>query len=95
MSRTRIEAGDGDSRHGTDNGYSHLKCRCEQCTAARAAYKTNVLKPKRVAKGIPDGDPRHGTEYGYCDYGCRCRSCTDAWAKAAASRRRRRRARSQ
>lgn len=29
----------GDPRHGTSNGYTNLKCRCDACRAAWAAYK--------------------------------------------------------
>jgi hypothetical protein len=90
-----IEAGDGDRRHGTENGYVNLHCRCEQCKAAHAAHKANVLNPRRFAKGIPDGDSRHGTVNAYGNFGCRCRACTDAWSKAGLERYRRRRARDQ
>lgn len=27
-----------DPRHGTENGYSNLRCRCDRCTDAHATY---------------------------------------------------------
>lgn len=33
-----IQPGDGDSRHGTANGYKNHKCRCDECQAGWAAY---------------------------------------------------------
>lgn len=32
--RDRIVEGDGDPRHGTTNGYSNLRCRCDDCRDA-------------------------------------------------------------
>ena len=36
--RATIHEGDGDSRHGTENGYTNLRCRCELCRQAHADY---------------------------------------------------------
>jgi len=32
--KNRIVPGDGDSRHGTLNGYTNHACRCDLCTEA-------------------------------------------------------------
>lgn len=34
--KSRITPGDGDSRHGTSNGYNNLECRCQPCRDAHA-----------------------------------------------------------
>lgn len=36
--QTAFIADGTDPRHGTLNGYSNLKCRCDRCKAAAAAY---------------------------------------------------------
>jgi hypothetical protein len=38
MPRSVISEGDGDPRHGTRNGYTNLRCRCERCTVAASRY---------------------------------------------------------
>lgn len=44
--RPTISPGDGDPRHGTDNGYVNLRCRCDSCrqahTEAVAEYRSSV-----------------------------------------------------
>ena len=35
-----IEPGDGDPRHGTNNGYTNYGCRCAACRAANTAEYT-------------------------------------------------------
>lgn len=81
MSRSEpIVPGDGDPRHGTVNGYTNLKCRCDKCKQAIRDQK---------AAGLPDPeDPRHGTASGYVNNGCRCARCTEA-QRADCERRRR------
>jgi len=38
--KLRIFPGDGDHRHGTENGYSNLGCHCPECREAhRLHYK--------------------------------------------------------
>lgn len=34
-----IYPGDGDHRHGTENGYNNLGCRCEDCRIAWSEYQ--------------------------------------------------------
>ena len=67
-----------DPRHGTNNGYMNLRCRCDACKAA--GRQANLeQKQKRLARGLPDGDRRHGTCNGYTNWGCRCGACRSAW----------------
>jgi hypothetical protein len=72
----RIYPGDGDPRHGTENGYGNLSCRCVACTGAHADYCA-WLQSRRAGTLAPD-DPRHGTDNGYSNYECRCAPCTAA-----------------
>ena len=74
-----------DPRHGTNNGYSNLKCRCPRCRAAWAA----TVQKDRHARKVPDHV--HGTENGYTNYRCRCTPCKTAWATATSDRRQARR----
>lgn len=61
--------------HGTENGYSHYKCRCNLC---RSANTKAYLKWKKSIYGtIPK---IHGTT-SYSTYGCRCEICSVAHAK--------------
>ena len=84
--RHQLLPGDGDLRHGTVNGYSNLRCRCERCRAAWTAYVTLYRLPgvtqRRAAqergetyvtaKGIT-----HGLT-GYQSHSCRCDVCRRA-----------------
>lgn len=66
-----------DPRHGTWNGYQNLKCRCQDCRTAWAAY-TFERRRLRAAR-LPDNpDVKHGEVNTYLNHGCRCRPCTDA-----------------
>lgn len=79
---------DDDPRHGTENGYGNLGCRCAGCRAANAARRRNYLARVR-ANGRILG--KHGTEVAY-DSGCRCDECRNNHnAKANARYRARRR----
>lgn len=69
-----IVPGDGDPRHGTENGYGNLRCRCTACRGAHADY----IADKKRDRWLPPDDPRHGTCNGYGNYNCRCTPCTDA-----------------
>ncbi len=76
--RPTITEGDGDPRHGTDNGYDNLRCRCPACRAAWAVV-VQRRKAKRVERGAVDPSVvPHGTKGGYYNWGCRCRLCRDA-----------------
>lgn len=46
----RIEHGlsDGDSRHGTTNGYTKWGCRCDPCRTTANAYKRRRRQVKRA-----------------------------------------------
>ena len=52
MGRSVITPGDGDDRHGTDNGYDNLSCRCPECTEAHAVAHSSryVDNPERREK---------------------------------------------
>ena len=76
-----IEEGDGDPRHGTNNGYQNLRCRCRPCTDAFAAY--TLVKHHARRGSLAPGDSRHGTYNGYRNYGCRCVDCKAASAAYA------------
>lgn len=39
-----------DPRHGTNNGYSNLGCRCDRCKAAKAAMHQVYLERRRAEK---------------------------------------------
>lgn len=53
-----IKAGDGDPRHGTNNGYTNYGCRCDLCRKANAIYVSEYRKknPEKIAdqKAIRD-----------------------------------------
>lgn len=66
-----------DPRHGTLNGYSNQRCRCDACRAAWAAY-TSKLRERRSTTLAPD-DLRHGRYTTYSNHKCRCESCRAAW----------------
>jgi hypothetical protein len=46
-----LRPGDGNSRHGTRNGYQYHQCRCNDCRAAWAAYARDLRRRKREANG--------------------------------------------
>ena len=52
MQRSIITPGDGDHRHGTDNGYDNLSCRCAECTEAhRTAHHAYMHRdPERLER---------------------------------------------
>jgi hypothetical protein len=60
----------GDPRHGTENGYKNLGCRCDACTTASTEYSRangySSYKPARCACGNPKNVLSQ-----------RCRSCYD------------------
>lgn len=77
-----------DPRHGTQNGYGNLGCRCDRCKEANrlnhAAYMAKVRRTRHLAHG----DVQHGTSYRY-DVGCRCDDCRGAHnAKSRETKRR-------
>lgn len=65
-----------DPRHGTQNGYTNLRCRCSKCRASNAAY-CNELKLRRSSRTVPDR--LHGTVNAYTNYLCRCPDCRMAY----------------
>lgn len=88
-----------DPRHGTDNGYSNLGCRCRRCRDAHNAkclayqHTTGRHKPweKYVAERKAEAEARdnHGTEGRYVNGKCRCDSCRKASREARRRRRER------
>lgn len=75
VSEDRREHRNTINTHGY-GGYT-LGCRCEICTAAKAAY----MSEKRIAAtasaqpGIAVTGVTHGTRSAYKDKGCRCEKC--------------------
>jgi hypothetical protein len=67
----------GDPRHGTDNGYTNLGCRCAWCTAAHKDAKTGQRKT---------GTVRVHSRIGYSN-GCRCPVCREGHRVYMAERR--------
>ena len=78
-----------DHRHGTDNGYRNLNCRCRACRDANAA-SVRRARESRAARKVPDHV--HGTSNGYGNWRCRCAPCRAAWARDAAVQKARRKA---
>lgn len=58
--------------HGTPNGYSNKKCRCDKCRVAWNEY----CRARKAARN-PANAP-HGTATGYQNHGCRCAECRAA-----------------
>lgn len=56
-----------DPRHGTDNAYGNLGCRCDPCKEAHRVYQ--------LARG---SRYPHGTAARYSLGGCRCDACKGA-----------------
>src|SRR5664279_2043764 len=57
--------------HGTYNGYSNRKCRCDECRAAAAEFTRN-LRARKVL--VEPSEVPHGKN-GYDNFGCRCEIC--------------------
>mgnify|MGYP006921487216 CR=1 FL=1 len=77
-----------DLRHGTENGYVNLRCRCTACRAAFAAAQRVYRERRAVMLAAGLIEARHGTESTYKNYLCRCPECRFAKSKADAARRR-------
>jgi hypothetical protein len=82
---TRID--DTDPRHGTENAYNNLHCRCDHCRQAWAKAVA-ARRQRRISRPIPSHV--HGTENGYNNYRCRCRACTYEYSNAYHARNQRR-----
>lgn len=70
--RKTIQEGDGDHRHGTQNGYINLRCRCADCREAwrvydRARNRTRRQRPYggQAVCGVPGCESPHLKE-GLC-----------------------------
>jgi hypothetical protein len=66
-----------DPRHGTTNGYTNLRCRCDPCRAAHAA---NVRR-QRAQRALQE-PPQHGLDSTYLNWRCRCPDCRNAHRQA-------------
>jgi len=65
-----------DPRHGTTNGYTNLRCRCERCCAAQTAY----FRERGTGPYKHDRCPRCGwPKYAVAKL---CRECRDAKREA-------------
>lgn len=70
-------------KHGTITGYTHHKCRCDECRAAWRLYDREYKAGRRrSAERLPKPVP-HGTLNGYQRYKCRCELCRTASAAYA------------
>lgn len=87
-----------DPRHGTSNGYTNLKCRCQPCRDAWAAYfATRKLRMRMRLLGVdvPQTtkhkrvEPTHGSPSTYRNWGCRCDSCRRASTETRRDQKRR------
>ena len=80
MSRARIQAGDGDPRHGTSNGYNNLRCRCEPCRDAWNTYFVDYLYRTGRRRPWPEYVASLPRTHGAARYnaGCRCDDCRRA-----------------
>lgn len=82
-----IEAGDGDHRHGTTNGYCNLKCRCTDCRRAWASYCADLRRFRISHRPLASDDPRHGKATTYVNWGCKCAPCSLAFMNSKRDRR--------
>jgi hypothetical protein len=73
-----------DPRHGTENGYTNLLCRCQPCRDQHAL----IVKDQRARRHLrlsTGENVNHGEASTYWNWGCRCLLCTKA---ASVARRR-------
>jgi hypothetical protein len=78
MSRTRIQPGDGNPRHGTPNGYANGGCRCQSCRDAWREYQRVCRERRRDPLVLAAAFVSHGSRSTYVGYGCRCGACRAA-----------------
>jgi hypothetical protein len=71
--------------HGTLDGYTNHRCRCEGCRKANAAWQKGARLRRTKAK-LPS-NRKHGVYATYLNYGCRCKACKKANADYGNSRR--------
>lgn len=72
-------SGPDDPRHGTVNGYSNQKCRCERCTEAwTVAYRARYGKRSMVEwRAFQRANIKHNANT-YSKGRCRCDVCRSA-----------------
>lgn len=85
--RTSFKLAPDDPRHGTTNGYTNYRCRCDRCKDANRLARAGYLKRLR-AEGRVVG--KHGSAFAY-DAGCRCDACREAHNTKSREYKRRRR----
>lgn len=85
-SKARIGDVPDDPRHGTTNGYTNLKCRCQRCRDAWSA----TSRYRRAKRALTPDDPRHGRYTTYSNHSCRCPACLAAHLVARQAYRQRR-----
>jgi len=66
-----------DPRHGTENGYNNIKCRCERCRRAHRDYQARYMRRVLEDGSLVNATVEHGSAYRY-DVGCRCDACRQA-----------------
>jgi len=75
LTKQLFRADKTDPRHGTNNGYTNLGCRCTRCSRANSDRQAEYRD--RLAMTPWDLIP-HGTENGYNNYSCSCDDCRNA-----------------
>lgn len=61
--------------HGTDTGYDHHRCRCDEC---RKAHRV-VVRARTERRRLNLTEEDHGKVSSYQHCGCRCELCKKAW----------------
>ena len=61
--------------HGTWNGYTNRKCRCDNCKAAARTYRAK-WRAKVQQEPLPQW-VEHGSVNAATNYQCPCRTCKD------------------
>jgi hypothetical protein len=88
LGRPRSPVSEASPWHGTANGYSYHKCRCDLCVEANRIHQLEMTTARGEFE-VPDHV--HGTYGGYANYRCPCELCRSVYrAKQAEYRERRR-----
>jgi hypothetical protein len=86
VTRTKIEEGDGDRRHGSPNGYANLHCRCVACRAAWTQANVSARQRRYQRTAAKDPAVPHGEPHTYLNWGCRCALCLAAYKETRLGR---------
>ena len=64
--------------HGSTDGYSNHKCRCQPCRDAWADYIRDLRRVRRQRFERGQVTVTHGKRSTYQNWGCRCGECSAA-----------------